>query len=80
MATVHPKIHVVSEDPKPMPKPALDVSVLEDGSVVIHASAAAAACLAGREIFGDVKKLQAELENKIADAWYAAGCPPVAAA
>ena len=47
-----------------------------DGTQVIHASAKEAALLAGRTEFGDLSKLQAKLQDLMADAWYAADCPP----
>jgi hypothetical protein len=57
----------------------LDVRVESDGSVVIHASATDAACLAGRDGFADRRTLQRDLEEGLAEAWYTAGCPPVGA-
>jgi hypothetical protein len=46
-----------------------------DGSLTITASARESASLAGRENFGGVAGAQADLKERIADAWYAAGCP-----
>ena len=53
----------------------MNVTCNPDGSLVISASADEAASLAGRENFGGVATAQADLKEKVADAWYAAGCP-----
>lgn len=53
----------------------MDVTCKDNGHLVIEAHPNEAACLAGRDGFADRPALQAELEDKIADAWYAADCP-----
>ena len=53
----------------------LDVQVVDNGVVVIRADSYTAARLAGRNIFGAISETQKELEERIADAWYAADCP-----
>lgn len=54
----------------------MSVAVLNTGRVVIDADPYIAATLAGREGFADGETVRAELERRIADAWYAADCPP----
>jgi hypothetical protein len=54
----------------------LDVVCHEDGSLTVHADAVTMARLGGRAQFGDVESAQAALRDRIADAWYAADCPP----
>jgi hypothetical protein len=54
---------------------ALDVECGEDGMLTVTADPTTLARLGGRENFGPVGPVQAMLRDKIADAWYAAGCP-----
>jgi hypothetical protein len=57
----------------------MQVSVQPDGRVVIDAAPDEAATLAGRP-FGDLPATMNDLRDRIADAWYRAGCPPTTAA
>jgi hypothetical protein len=56
-------------------KGSMHVTVEDDGSVVVHMTARDAACLAGRPNFGSLRRAQHELEERVAIAWYEAGCP-----
>jgi hypothetical protein len=70
---VSPYIEVQAQ--KPYPRDGIEVWCLPDGRSVILAGAYDAARLAGREIFGRVPEAQKDLEKRITDAWYTAGCP-----
>jgi hypothetical protein len=59
----------------PDDEPFLDVSCEEDGSLTVRLDPVTAARLAGRGQFGSVSEAQVDLEERIANAWYAAGCP-----
>lgn len=49
-----------------------------DGSVTLTVDSVTAARLGGRHLFGHVRSTQKRLQTAIADAWYAADCPPEA--
>jgi hypothetical protein len=55
----------------------LEVTCDDDGCITIVADAETAATLAGREGFRDIAPTQQLLADCIAEAWYAADCPPV---
>lgn len=64
------------EKPRPV-YPGLTVVCNPDASLIIYADPLSAALLAGRRDLGDVETKQTQLRELIADAWYAADCPPV---
>lgn len=53
----------------------LDVTCNPDGSITVTADSETMARIGGREVFGDPRPSRALLIDRIADAWYAAGCP-----
>lgn len=55
----------------------LDVICNSDGTLSITADAVTLARLGGRRNFGSAAPVQELLLDRIAEAWYAADCPPV---
>ena len=74
------RVHLRPAGPESPVPGDLDVTCAPTGRVIISASPDDAATLAGRDGFGDREALQDELRERIARAWYAAGCPPRKAA
>jgi hypothetical protein len=64
----------VSMPQRIQPELRLDVKCQKDGAIVITTDPDTAATLAGRAFRND-SEVRAILQDRIADAWYAAGCP-----